>query len=95
VQRKIWNVPETLAKAAVISNAHIRTDVLSGNCKRALGPWAGKKVRRLTFRAGRIGDNLAGIAWLYWETAMSEPKQQMIALWILLMLLLMVPWILE
>jgi len=26
---------------------------------------------------------------------MSEPKQQMIALWILLMLLLMVPWILE
>ena len=34
-------------------------------------------------------------AWLAREMAMSELKQQTIALWILLMLLLMVPWVLE
>jgi hypothetical protein len=36
-----------------------------------------------------------GLAWLCRETATSELKQQTIALWILLMLLLMVPWVLE
>jgi len=30
-----------------------------------------------------------------WETAMTELKQQTIALWILLMLLILVPWALE
>jgi hypothetical protein len=30
-----------------------------------------------------------------WELAMSELKQQSIALWILLMLLILVPWALE
>jgi hypothetical protein len=30
-----------------------------------------------------------------WEMAMSELKQQSIALWILLMLLILVPWALE
>lgn len=30
-----------------------------------------------------------------WETAMSELKQQTIALWIVLMLLILVPWALE
>jgi hypothetical protein len=34
-------------------------------------------------------------AWLAWEMTMSELKQQTVALWILLMLLLMVPWVLE
>ena len=32
---------------------------------------------------------------LLWEMAMSELKQQSIALWILLMLLILVPWALE
>jgi hypothetical protein len=34
-------------------------------------------------------------AWHCWEIAMSELRQQTIALWILFMLLLMIPWILE
>lgn len=47
------------------------------------------------FCGGGIGDRLFIVAWLDWEMAMSEFKQQTVALWILLMLLLMVPWVLE
>jgi hypothetical protein len=54
-----------------------------------------KKVRRLPFVQPLLGITLPPVAWHCWEMAMSELKQQTIALWILLMLLLMVPWILE
>jgi hypothetical protein len=54
-----------------------------------------KKVRRLPFVQPLLGITLSAVAWHCWEMAMSELKQQTIALWILLMLLLMVPWILE
>ncbi len=47
------------------------------------------------FAADGIRDNVATVTWLCWEMAMSEVRQQTIALWILLMLLLMIPWILE
>jgi hypothetical protein len=47
------------------------------------------------FAGGEMGLVFVTYAWLAWEMAMSELKQQTIALWILLMLLLMVPWALE
>ena len=95
MQRKIWKLSETLAKAAVISNVHILSRRLKRHLQAHLGTVSWQKNPRPVYRAGRIRDNFGAIAWLCWETAMSEPKQQAIALWILLMLLLMVPWILE
>jgi hypothetical protein len=47
------------------------------------------------FAAGVLGIVFKAVAWLAREMAMSELRQQMLALWILLMLLLMVPWVLE
>jgi hypothetical protein len=53
-----------------------------------------EKAPRKSFAEPGLGLTLRP-AWLCWEMAMSELKQQTIALWILLMLLLMVPWVLE
>jgi hypothetical protein len=54
-----------------------------------------RKSVSAAFAAGKMGLVFVPDAWLAWEMAMSELKQQTIALWILLMLLLMVPWVLE
>jgi hypothetical protein len=56
---------------------------------------AAKKVRRLSFAPARLGITSGQSQWHCREMAMSELKQQTIALWILLMLLVMVPWALE
>ena len=50
---------------------------------------------RSVFFAVRLGVNLCLVAWSAREMAMSELRQQTIALWIVLMLLILVPWALE
>jgi hypothetical protein len=52
-------------------------------------------LRRSVFFAVRLEDNLPSVAWFAREMAMSELRQQTIALWIVLMLLMLVPWALE
>lgn len=47
------------------------------------------------FCGADFGDSLQASCMACKEMAMSELRQQMLALWILLMLLLMVPWVLE
>jgi hypothetical protein len=47
------------------------------------------------FCGGKEGASLRASPGRLWEMAMSELKQQSIALWILLMLLILVPWALE
>jgi hypothetical protein len=47
------------------------------------------------FCGADFADSLQGSCMACREMAMSELRQQMLALWILLMLLLMVPWVLE
>jgi hypothetical protein len=47
------------------------------------------------FCSGKEGASIGVSPGRLWEMAMSELKQQSIALWILLMLLILVPWALE
>ena len=47
------------------------------------------------FFRGKEGASIRASPGRLWEMAMSELKQQSIALWILLMLLILVPWALE
>jgi hypothetical protein len=75
-------------------NAQVRLCEPAGSSS-AISPGNSGKISPTAFCEGRIGDSLSQVAWLGWEMAMSELKQQTIALWILLMLLLMVPWVLE
>jgi hypothetical protein len=75
-------------------NAQVRPCPLAGpSC--TISPGNSAKISPPAFCEGRIRDSLSQVAWRGWEMAMSEIKQQTIALWILLMLLLMVPWVLE
>jgi hypothetical protein len=77
---------ETLTKAGLLSNGR-RTPA---------GHTGGGKIVRPLFCLREIWPSLApGADGYRGETAMSEIKQQMLALWILMMLLLMIPWVLD
>ena len=52
-------------------------------------------LRNDRFCGGKEGASVRPSPGRLWEMAMSELKQQSIALWILLMLLILVPWALE
>jgi hypothetical protein len=78
-------------------NGHLRAYCLAAVDPRSARPFSGCRITEI-FAEPFWGDQIRAsvtAAWLGWEMAMSEFKQQTIALWILLMLLLMVPWILE
>jgi len=85
-------VPETLAKAEMPGNVHLPCTFANRRPSQRTAPW----IYPLgTLCAEEMGIMSLTVTWLCWEMAMSEFKQQSIALWILLMLLLLVPWVLE
>jgi hypothetical protein len=54
-----------------------------------------RNLHGAVFCPTRLAANLSNLHGLPREMAMSELRQQTIALWILLMLLILVPWALE
>jgi hypothetical protein len=82
--------PQTLAKAGMLGNA----DVACPSDGRFLALQSNRICGNLSF----VAEGKALVCHITWSTremAMSELKQQSIALWILLMLLILVPWALE